>query len=1143
MRRNARTEGFGRAFSAAAALRRRAVAAISGATIAAATFLFLLFSFLPSSVVSGRGSGVPGVVALLVLSLFALAAYLGRRIARGLRPERLAAEVDRAAGLGDGDFLGALELQRTGPGTSVALAARHRAQVANALSGVRSSGLFAVSRRRWTHRVRTAWGLALGAALAVTLAGLARPERTATAAVSLAAPWRVAFPDPLSPLEISPGDTSVVRGERLRVAVRAVGRSRVELGWRVEGEPTRRTSLFVSAAGAAIGATDPIEAPIRYWVLDPSGVTSDTFRARPLEPLLVQTLSLRLAFPGYLGRPPETHARPIPPLIVPVGTRLELEGRANHPLAEAELRYRPAEPYRSAGTGEHPAGGTVRLEVDGPGFRGRFVARASGTWLWWLAAPGAPGDPILPRPIRILVLSDALPAIEIVYPGRDTLLGSDGTLPLVVDVRDDIGIATVELLSWRATPAGGSTPTTARRLGDGTTGQRRIVLRTVLDPAEDLVPGDTIYYVVRAYDRNATRGPAVSDTFRTWVPSLNDRREQIARRSDRLASESGELAEVAAELERLAREAERRSATEEGAGPDRARSGDSNRHLGFESTEEARDVKRRAEGLQARVEDLQDRVDALARDLAASPLSDPDLRRQLEELAESFRRLTASGLDGKIAELEEALRTLDPEAIRQALDRLGEDAARLREQIERSAALMERAALEQFLESSRNRAEELAAAQEAAAEAVEATPSWANEEERLADWAEELARALERLETRLAEADAGAVADSAGRAAESASDAAAGMREAAGDARAGQESSDPTIAEGNARTAASQAASEMGEAAATLGAAEEELAGEWQREALSAVQQARQEALELALEESRLADRLHGAEALEGPAWQSRQTAVRQGLDKLGRRLAEAGRKTALLDPGASTAVEETAGRLDEILERMAESGGRRRPSREETESVAHTLNDLALRLLTAERAIQSSRSGTGVDEALERMAALAQQQQALTQQTSTLLMPGLQGRAREERARSVAEEQARIGEELQKLDEDRERMLGRPEELAREAEEIARRLAETGDADAQTIERQRRLFRRMLDAGRSLEQEDLDPTRRESRTADQAPHEIPEIDLRLLDGPRFPHPSEALLRRLPAYYRPLIFDYFDRLNARRPPRGSDGSR
>jgi chromosome segregation ATPase len=175
-------------------------------------------------------------------------------------------------------------------------------------------------------------------------------------------------------------------------------------------------------------------------------------------------------------------------------------------------------------------------------------------------------------------------------------------------------------------------------------------------------------------------------------------------------------------------------------------------------------------------------------------------------------------------------------------------------------------------------------------------------------------------------------------------------------------------------------------------------------------------------------------------------------------------------------------------------------------------------------------------------MAALARQQQALTQQTSTLLMPGLVGRAREERARIAAEEQARIAEELRELNEAREPLLARPEELAREAEEIARKLSSTA-ADAETLERQRRLFRRMLDAGRSLEQEDLDPTRRESRTAEQPPHEIPEIDSRLLDGPRFPHPSEALIRRLPAYYRALIFDYFDRLNALRPPPSPEESR
>ncbi|MCG8467395.1 MAG: hypothetical protein MJB57_04195, partial [Gemmatimonadetes bacterium] len=168
--------------------------------------------------------------------------------------------------------------------------------------------------------------------------------------------------------------------------------------------------------------------------------------------------------------------------------------------------------------------------------------------------------------------------------------------------------------------------------------------------------------------------------------------------------------------------------------------------------------------------------------------------------------------------------------------------------------------------------------------------------------------------------------------------------------------------------------------------------------------------------------------------------------------------------------------------------------------------------------------------EAAEQMAQLAQQQGGVTQETSSLLMPGPKPAGQEQIQEQIARQQQEIADELGDLEDPEGELLGRPEEMAEEAAEIARQLALDGPTQ-ETLERQRRLFRRMLDAGRSLEDEDLDPNRRESETGRAGPRAPPEIDPDLLRGRRFPLPSEAALRELPVFYRALIFDYFDRLN------------
>jgi hypothetical protein len=106
----------------------------------------------------------------------------------------------------------------------------------------------------------------------------------------------------------------------------------------------------------------------------------------------------------------------------------------------------------------------------------------------------------------------------------------------------------------------------------------------------------------------------------------------------------------------------------------------------------------------------------------------------------------------------------------------------------------------------------------------------------------------------------------------------------------------------------------------------------------------------------------------------------------------------------------------------------------------------------------------------------------------------------------------------------------GRPGDLAAEAEQIAGRLAD-GALDREILARQERLFRRLLDAGRSLEQDDEDSRRRESTTARVGVIFVPEDAMGVEAGPRFPYPDESRMHELTSAQRRLVYEYFDRLN------------
>jgi hypothetical protein len=133
-----------------------------------------------------------------------------------------------------------------------------------------------------------------------------------------------------------------------------------------------------------------------------------------------------------------------------------------------------------------------------------------------------------------------------------------------------------------------------------------------------------------------------------------------------------------------------------------------------------------------------------------------------------------------------------------------------------------------------------------------------------------------------------------------------------------------------------------------------------------------------------------------------------------------------------------------------------------------------------------------------------------------------------------MAEQQRRLAQELDKLNAQGD--VGAADQLAEQARQLAREL-EAGQLDRRTIERQERLFRRLLDAGRTLRGEEEDEEKeRQSETA--RPDNVrlpPALQSGARRGPRFAYPTWEELQRLSPEERRLILDYFRRLNDGRP--------
>ncbi len=1083
--------------------RRRFVWRIAGAgTLLTVGFVFAaigvglllgrwgVYQWAPPAVLAGWVAAVAGLVAGL---------WWYRRAAHCHDLPFLADQVERRGGLRRGSIAGAAAWDKRFGSPALAAVADRRAhgwleqQGRGALAGVRGGttrsmgmgalvlfvgiGLFGVSIPDW----RTNPFLR-------PLAVLATPDR-----------W----------VEIAVDRTEIRRGESVMVTVRAPGERSITLWSRAPGEPWSGRTLVLDTTGSVRAVLGPLDAD-RFLRAVSEGRSSDTVHVRVALPAFLADVQLLARYPEYLERPDEPLVSGPDPVLLWVGTRVLTRGEATVPVAAAAWRQEDR---------------TVELTVAHRGFRGVLTVRGSGRWVLDVQPVG--GDSLDdPRPVlHITALIDSVPIVTVPVPGADTTAPLSLTLPLVVDARDDHALSKVELVSWRVTRLGERRPASAELIPLPEGGTERAVLQWVLDlNGRGFLPGDTAYFKVRASDNAPQPQVGESRTFALRLPAMRELRQAMRAASEAIASGSDSL--TAAQRE-LARDLEDLAAERDRGQPERSQTGGAQPadQLPFSSVERARELADRQERALERARHLRDELRELQEAAWNAGLTDPAFQRQLQDLQELLDRAISDELAERLQALREALERLDAEAVRQALDELAEAAQELRQELDRGRELFERAAIEGEMTTLAQDADELARLQREWNREVDRglNPDLARSEADLADRADSLGRQLQAMGDALD--SLGPVGEAMDQAAEQAGQASQHMQQAVSQASQGRQQ--------GARQAGQSASQELDPLSDQLREQRDQLRQGWQQEVLDAMDRALVETAELAQREEAVSQRLNRGES--GSDLRGEQAAVRDGVDRVIQRVQSAAGKNALVSPQLGAALGFAKLRMDEALQQLQRPVPNSRQAGDRAGQAVDALNAVAHALLRTRSEVAGAQSGSGLQEALEQMAQLAEQQGAINSETGQMQpMMSMGGDQLMQQLRAMADRQRGLANELDRLNAQGD--VSGTDELAEDAREIAGEL-DAGQLNRETVERQERLYHRLLDAGRSLRKDEEDERKeRMSETADPNLVRPPPVDgMRPGDGPRFRYPTWEELRSLSPEERRLILDYFRRLNDARP--------
>jgi len=920
----------------------------------------------------------------------------------------------------------------------------------------------------------------------------------------------------LAPIIVSPGNIEVLRGSDVPIRIEAEGRTELALAWQATGD-VARSQLLAVEQGRSTHVFEAVSATTEYRVELPDGSGTETYTIVPIDPLFVSDLVIEVTYPPHTGIAPDEYRGDAPPLRLPVGTRLDIEGTASRPLSDVAL-------IDSAGAA------ALNMEVNGPNFGATWTPAVEGLFEWsFRDGVGAPAE-LQPEPLEIDLIRDSLPTVEILLPGQDTILSLSLQQPLVVDARDDYGLRRVELVAYRVTSFGDRHEPVVQGLD--LEGTRGALTRPILDVRDwGLMPGDTVRYFARVVDNNPAAQTAVTPEY---VLRMRGAVELDREAEGTIADAAERLEELQAEAERLAEE--NRDRALESANQRSAQDGNDPAEPDFRRREELRRAVEEQAALLDNVDSLSTRLDALERRMEEAGQADPELVADLAELQELLQQLQGDEeLRERMAELSEALQAESQDQADQSLGDLAEQQQRFSEEVGDALEAFRRAAVEQDFRATTSEAEELARLERALSEALREADDPGLRAEQQADLAERneaLDARMEQLQERLTELDEQPAAAKVEEARQAAADAGDQMERAEQQAKQGDSQA--------ASDQAQQAADQMDQAASQLQQAQDDMADQTQQGAQAALTQTADDALALARQQNEIMERMSGASQQDLADMRGDMASLQRGLENVAENL-QAGTEATGGTPQLSTQVGRALESLDQMIEALENSRTSPASRAQRAEEAIGNLNQVAvMAMATADQMGDPGGAGASGQDVVEQMGQLAQRQGELLAQTGELMPMKLGEQAMAQQLGELSERQQAMAQDLGDLANEpgADDALGDLDEFAREAGLLAQQLAR-GRLTPEIVREQEQLFHRLLDAGRSLEQEEFSEERESETPGAFERGDVVPLSALQLGALRYELPDGEQLRRLNPAVRQLVLEYFEGLNRGAVPDGT----
>ncbi len=841
---------------------------------------------------------------------------------------------------------------------------------------------------------------------------------------------------------------------------------------------------------------------------------SEEFKVVVLIPPRVEQLDIRVQPPLYTGLSEFQQERNIGDVSALRGSRVNIEIKLNKTVRAGQLLF--------------ASGKKLPLRLRREQLDGVFTVNQNDSYQIILEDTSGISNQN-PISYRIAVAEDNAPFVDVTEPGIDVESPIDGNLALKIEAEDDFGIRALSLhyMIVNEQPSKSDTIKISLPMKNikGRNGQSAYLLDFNKLP---LTFGDTLKYFARAVDNNTLNGgsSARSKIYSIRFPSIEELFESMDKQQQREISALDEVREESGKLKKDLEKIDRQMK--------RAEKMDWEKKQAIEKT-----VQKQKE-LQKKLEQIRKELDEAVKKLEQNNLISPELLEKYTKLQEMFRETLSPELMQALQKLQDSLQKSNPQEVRQALAKLKLNQEAFEKSIERTMELLKRVQFEQHLDRLVKKAEKLARQQEKISKEIDAPKTKSDENiEQTRQMQKQQKKQLENLTADLQRFLKEELLEQFAKTQQITDSVSSALQK--GTVGKKMEKIERQLATGRRSQAAQnskQLQRQLNNLSRQMQQAQQMMRQKSKDDTAKEMRNIGRRMLELSFKEEQISRKTQKTSPLgnnfssilkaQGEALRNFQTIVKK--------TAALAQKTFFIQPQISKSLRQVQNKMQQSLQQLSERN-KNAALRSQGEAMS-SLNASVLGMSRALSQMMQSQSGTGFDEFMKQMQQMAGQQGQLNSESMNLMQgqgnEGMLSGEQAAKAKRLGGRQAALRQALQELGGKtgkREDILGELSQIGKDMERVEKDLLR-GRFDRTTVERQRRILSRMLDAQRSLEQRKYSKKRKAEQAKQYGVKDPSEAD-----GGEVPDKKiieEAMRRALKQGYsrdyQKLIEIYFEKL-------------